>query len=161
MTDTPDTPDTPMTSYEEMIKEVASKNRYSVKETDTVMALVTILNKVALDWETRQNAALEHHKNEYEACANRWRKDATKRAEVIINASLAAGREAMAKGMTEGAEKVLELVRQDTRGDLRAALAAHQEGMQEAVEEFKRYVMYMLGGSAVAVVAMAVLVAIW
>ncbi len=46
-----------------MIQEVASKNRYSVKEADTVMALVTILNKVALDWEARQSAALEHHKN--------------------------------------------------------------------------------------------------
>ncbi len=132
--------DTPMTSYEEMIKEVAAKNRYSVKETDTVMALVTILNRVALDWEASQNAALEHHKNEYEACANRWRKDATKRAEVIINASLAAGREAMAKGMSEGAEKT---------------------GIQRATEDFKKYVVYMLAGSAVAVAAMALLVAIW
>ncbi len=161
ITDTADTPDAPMTSYEEMIKEVAAKNRYSVKESDTVMALVTILNRVALDWEASQNAALEKHKNEYEACASRWRKDATKRAEVIINASLAAGREAMAKGMSEGAEKVLELMRRDTRNDLRAALAGHQAGMQQATEEFKRYVAYMLGGSAAAVAAMAALVAAW
>lgn len=148
-----------MTDYVEIIKEAAEKNNYSLKEEDTVMVLVTILNRISQDWEASQKALLEHHKDEYEACADRWRRDATKRAEVIVNASLAAGRETMAKGMREGAEKVLELIRQDTREDLRAALAGYEAGVKEATKEFKRYVVYMLAGSAVSVAVMAVLVA--
>lgn len=148
-----------MTDYVEIIKEAAEKNNYSLKEEDTVMVLVTILNRISQDWEASQKTLLEHHKDEYEACADRWRRDATKRAEVIVNASLAAGRETMAKGMREGAEKVLELIRQDTREDLRAALAGYEAGVKEATKEFKRYVVYMLAGSAVSVAVMAVLVA--
>lgn len=151
-----------MTSYEDVIREVALKNRYSVKETDTVMALVTILNKLAMDWESNLNAVLEHHKGEHETIANRWRKEATKRAEVIVNASLSAGREAMAKGMSEGAVKVLELVRQDTREDLRVALAAHEAGMQNTVGEFKRYVNHLMIGSGVVLSLMVLLtVLLW
>ena len=150
----------PMTNIEDVIKAIALKNRQSVAEDDPIMALITVMTQIAYDWQRLMDGALENHKNEHEMLANRWRREATKRAEVIVNASLAAGREAMAKGMREGAEKVLELVRQDTRQDLRAALAEHQAGMQKATDEFKRYVVYMLAGSAVAVVALALLAAL-
>lgn len=151
-----------MTNIEDVVKAVALKNRQSVAEDDPVMALITIMTQIAYDWQRVMDESLEKHKDDHETLANRWRNDATKRAEAMVNATLAAGREAMAKGMNEGAEKALELVRQDTREDLRAALAAHEAGIAKATEEFKKYVNRLVIGSGIALSLMALLtVLLW
>lgn len=149
-----------MTNIEDVVRDVALKNRQSVKEDDPVMALVTIMNRIAVDWQGCLNAALEGHKNEYEGIADRWRKDATARAEKILNAALGASKDAMAKGMSEGAEKVTELVRQETREVLRVALVEQEAGLKKATDEFKRYVFYMLVGSAAVVVSFVLLLSL-
>lgn len=149
-----------MTNIEQAIKDIALKNRQSVKEDDPILALITIMNRIAHDWQDLLNAALEKHKDEYETAAHRWRKDATKRSEAILNVALNASREAMAKGMNEGSEKVLELVRQETWDTLRVALGEQREGMERAVDEFKKYVQYLMVGSGIVVLLLAVLVAV-
>ena len=111
-----------MTNIEDVVRDVALKNRQSVKEDDPVMALVTIMNRIALDWQSSLDRSLEAQQEAHEELAHRWRAGATKRAEKILNAALEAGREAMAKGMTEGAEKVLELMQERSQTAMKAAL---------------------------------------
>lgn len=128
-----------MTNYEDVIRAAALKNRVGLQQDDPHMVLVTILNHIAEDWKRGIDAALEAHKNEYEAIAHRWRKDAAKQAEKIINAALAASREAMAKSMNEGAAKVLELVRKDQQDAFRNAMNEQQADLARTVEEFRQY----------------------
>lgn len=148
-----------MTDIKDVVRDAALKNRVGLKDDDPVMVLVTIMNRIALDWQDCLNAALEGYKNEHETLANRWRKEATKRAEIVLNAALAAGREAMAKGMSEGAEKVLLLLQKEAREDMRLALMEQKAELRRAMGDFKRYASYMLVGCA-AVVSAVVLAAV-
>ncbi len=139
-----------MTDIKDVVRDAALKNRVGLKDDDPVMVLVTIMNRIALDWQDCLNAALEGYKNEHEMLAARWRKDATKRAEIVLNAALSAGREAMAKGMSEGAEKVLLLLQKEAREDIRLSLMEQKAELQRATGEFKRFITYMLIGCAAA-----------
>lgn len=145
-----------MTDIKDVVRDAALKNRVGLKDDDPVMVLVTIMNRIALDWQDCLNAALEGYKNEHEMLAARWRKDATKRAEIVLNAALAAGREAMAKGMSEGAEKVMLLLQKEAREDIRLALMEQKAELRKATGDFKRYVTYILIGCAAAVSSVVV-----
>lgn len=132
-----------MTNIEDVIRDAALKNRVGLKEDDPLMVLVTIMNRIAQDWQSTMDAALEGNRNESEELAHRWRWNATKRAEKTITAALDAGRRAMAKGMNEGAAKVTDYV----RAELDAAIAAHKAELEAATQRLRRYSLWMLAAN--------------
>ena len=151
-----------MTNIEDVIRDVALKNRQSVTEDDPVMALVTIMTRVAADWQVAMDAALEKHLASHEDLANRWRRNMPAQAQAVINAALKAGTEAMAKGMNEGAEKVLEAVRKQERDVLRdilrSALLEQKAELEAAAAKFRRYYLWMIAGNG-AVMLLALFIA--
>lgn len=150
-----------MTEFEELIREAAAKNGYPLEKSDSLMVLATVVNRLAEDWQRVLDAALEKHRAEYEEVAHRWRTGATTQAEKVLNAGLAASREAMTKGMNEGTAKVLTLVRGHVEDVLRDALAEQKAELRKATDDFKAYVMLLAKGSGVVLVLLALLVALF
>lgn len=148
-----------MTNIEDVIREAALKNHYGLKEDDPQMVLVTILNRIAEDWQRVLDAALEKYLNAHEESAHRWRKNATAQAEKILNVALAASREAMTKGMNEGTEKVFELVRGQIDAVLREALSEQKTALALATEKFRLYSRSMLWGCGAAMLLALIIAA--
>ena len=143
-----------MTNIEDVIRDAALKNHVGLKEDDPVMVLVTVMTRIAEDYQFALNGALENHRNTVEEASYRWRNDAKARAEKILTAALEAGREAMAKGMGEGAAKVAELFRQE----MEATIVRQRGELVLAAERFRRYSLWLLAGNG-AVMLLALFVA--
>ena len=149
-----------MTEFEELIREAAQKNGYPLEKGDSLMVLATVMNRLSEDWQRTLDAALEKHLVTHEEVASRWRKSATAQAEKILNASLNACRETMAKGMNEGTEKVMALVRGHVEDVLLDALAKQKAELESAAEKFRLYYRSMLWGCG-AVMILALIIAAW
>ena len=141
-----------MTNIEDVIKDVALKNHQAVTEDDPIMALITIMTRIAEDWQATMDAALENHLVEHENMADRWRKNTPAQVNKVIDASLTAGKEAMAKGMNEGAEKVMAILRKHEESVLKeimgAALIRQKAELESAAAKFRRYYLWMIAGNA-------------
>jgi hypothetical protein len=103
---------------EELIREIAAKHGIAVSRDDPILILQTINTRLLQDSAKAQQVMLDQYKEELEALALRWGNDARAKAERILNASLAASKEAMAKLMQEGAKEAVASV----RGEIDAAL---------------------------------------
>jgi hypothetical protein len=88
---------------EALIREIAQKHGIVVGRDDPIFVLQTINHRLMQDSAKAQRAQLETLKEEMEALAQRWSTDAKEKSERILNASLAAGKQAMAQLMEEGA----------------------------------------------------------
>ncbi len=141
-----------MIDVKEVVKSIALDNRQHVAEDDPIMALITIMTKIGEAWQVSMDEALKHHLSEHEGMAARWRKNTPAQVNKVIEATLSAGKEVMAKTMSEGAEKVMRIVREREQHLLheimegallkqRAELAAAAEAMEET---FKRHCLRML-----------------
>ncbi len=141
-----------MTNIEDVIKDVALKNHQAVTEDDPIMALITIMTRIAEDWQATMDAALENHLVEHENMADRWRKNTPAQVNKVIDAALTAGREAMAKGMNEGTEKVMAILRKHEESVLKeimgAALVKQKAELESAAAKFRRYYLWMIAGNA-------------
>ncbi len=145
-----------MTDYETIIREVALKNRASIKEDDVLMIVVTVLNRIVDDQIKELTAGHEKHRVISQEVALAWRNDATARANQILNAALDASRKAMAAGMNEGGAKVTALVR-DATANMLAEMSVQTASMAQSVATHKRFTVWMLlANSAVLVTALAV-----
>jgi pyruvate-formate lyase len=144
-----------MIDIEDVIKAVALKNNQAVEKDDPIMALITIMAKIAEDWQATMDASLEDHLTKHEEMAARWRKNTPAQVNKVLDAAIAAGKETMAKSMSEGAEKVMAIVREREQRLLheimegalqkqKAELAAAAEAMAET---FKRHYLWMLAGN--------------
>lgn len=87
---------------EDLIREIAAKHGIAVARDDPILVLQTINNRLLQDSAKAQQLQLEAYKEEMESLAHRWAVDAKEKAERILNASLTASNEAMAKIMAEG-----------------------------------------------------------
>lgn len=122
---------------EELIKEIAAKHGIAVSRDDPILVLQTINNRLMQDSSKAQQVQLDQYKEELEALALRWGTDAKEKAERILNASLAASKDAMGQIMQEWAKTTAASV----RGEIDAALArvaapirdAHRIGMLNVV----------------------------
>ena len=103
---------------EELIKEIAAKHGIAVSRDDPILVLQTINNRLMQDSSKAQQAQLDQYKEELEALALRWGTDAKDKAERILNAALAASKEAMSKTMQENAKSIAATV----RGEVDASL---------------------------------------
>jgi hypothetical protein len=97
---------------EELIREIAAKHGIAVARDDPILVLQTINNRLLQDSVKAQQVQLDAYKEELEAIALRWQNDAKEKAERILNASLAASKEAMEQIMQAGAESSVTSVRQ-------------------------------------------------
>jgi hypothetical protein len=104
---------------EELIKEIAVKHGMAVSRDDPILVLQTINNRLMRDSAKAQQIQLDQYKQELEALALRWGSDAKDKAERILNASLAAGKNNMDLVMREGARMTAVSV----RAEIDAALA--------------------------------------
>ncbi|NOT13387.1 MAG: conjugal transfer protein TraM [Methylococcaceae bacterium] len=98
---------------EETIKEIAAKHGIAVGRDDPLLILQTMNNRLLQASQKAQQDMLDHHKEELEAIAMRWREDANDKAERILNASLAASKASMEKMMLSGAREMNKVVQTD------------------------------------------------
>lgn len=96
---------------EDLIKEIAAKNSIAVGRDDPIMILHTINERLIEDGQAAQKELLDQFKSELEDVAHRWGEDAKTKAERILNASLAASKEAMATGMQENSKRAADDLR--------------------------------------------------
>jgi len=96
---------------EELIKEIAAKHGIAVSRDDPILVMQTINNRLMQGSSKAQQAQLDHYKEELEALALRWGIDAKDKAERILNAALAASKDAMNQAMQDNAKSTAASVR--------------------------------------------------
>lgn len=106
-------------SVEELIREIAEKNGVAVSKDDPILILHTINARLLEDSARAQQAILDSYKEELEGIAFRWGIEAKEKAERILNASLAASREAMASAMSDCAALASKSVAEEVDTALR------------------------------------------
>ena len=89
---------------EELIKEIAAKHGIAVSRDDPILVMQTINHRLMQDSSKAQQAQLDQYKEELEALALRWGIDAKSKAERILNAALAASKDAMHQAMQDNAK---------------------------------------------------------
>ena len=104
---------------EELIKEIAVKHGIAVGRDDPIMILQTINARLMQDSQKAQQEMLDQFKSELEEISQRWSIDAKDKAERILNASLAASKDAMVQVMLED----IKVMAASVRGEIDAALS--------------------------------------
>ena len=104
---------------EELIKEIAVKHGIAVGRDDPIMILQTINARLMQDSQKAQQEMLDTFKSELEEMSHRWGIDAKEKAERILNASLAASKDAMGQVMLEE----VKVMAASVRGEIDAALS--------------------------------------
>lgn len=88
---------------DQLIAEIAARHGLAVSRDDPIIVLQTINSVLLHDSARIQQAQLDQFKQEMEALTLRWENDANGKAERILNAALAAGKNAMWSVMQDGA----------------------------------------------------------
>ncbi|EDP8962494.1 conjugal transfer protein TraM [Salmonella enterica subsp. enterica] len=109
---------------EELIREIAAKHGIAVGRDDPVLILHTINARLMADSAAKQEEILAAFKEELEGIAHRWGEDAKAKAERMLNAALAASKDAMAKVMRDSAAQAAEAIRREIDDGLGRQLAA-------------------------------------
>ena len=109
-------------SVDELIREIAAKHSIALSRDDPILVLQTINNRLLQDSAKVQQAQLEQFKSELEALCLRWGMDAKDKAERIVNASLAASKDAAAQIVHESAQKSSAAVRKDIEATLEGVM---------------------------------------
>lgn len=136
---------------EELIKEIAAKHGIAVSRDDPILVLQTINNRLMADSSKAQQAQLDQYKEELEGLALRWSNDAKSKAERILNAALAASKEAMGKEMKEGVKVAASAV----RSEIDTAFA----GVARPLRDAQRVAMFNVLASCITLIAAGV--ALW
>ena len=140
---------------EELIKEITVKHGIAVGRDDPILVLQTINNRLLLNSQLAQEALLEQYKEELEGIATRWGNDVKAKAERILNAAMAASKEAMAKTLQDGAVATAAVVRKEVDDAL--------VGVRRQVEAARGLSMWNLAAAAITLLAtgIAAWVALW
>jgi cell division septum initiation protein DivIVA len=136
---------------EALIREIAQKHGIVVGRDDPILVLQTINHRLMQDSAKSQQAQLDKLKEELEALAQRWSQDAKEKSERILNASLAAGKQAMSQLMEEGATTTVRLLVNETE-----ALLAR---LTRPVRDAHRLAVFNIVASCISLLAAAV--ALW
>lgn len=96
---------------EELIKEIAAKHSLALSRDDPILVLQTINNRLMHDSAKAQQTQLDQYKEELEGLALRWGNDSKDKAERILNAALAASKQAINQVMQENATSTAAAVR--------------------------------------------------
>ncbi len=134
---------------DELIREIATKHGIAVSRDDPILILQTINARLMQDSACAQQKMLDQYKSELEATAQRWSVEAKDKAERILNASLAASKDAMTQLMQEGAREATAAV----RGEIDAAV----ERLSGPVREARRVGVLNVVAACLTVLAVGVL----
>ena len=96
-----------------LIREIAARHGVAVGRDDPILILQTLNAQLLEQGAEAQRTMLHTHKEELELIAQRWGSDAKEKAERILSAGLAAGKEAMARMMHEGALTATSSIRSE------------------------------------------------
>lgn len=108
---------------EELIKEIAAKHGIAVSRDDPILILQTINSRLMQDSTKAQEAMLDYYKEELEGIATRWGNDAKAKAERMLNAAMAASKEAIARTMQDAAVVAAAAIRKEVDDALNRAQA--------------------------------------
>ncbi len=136
---------------EELIKEIAARHGIAVSRDDPILVLQTINSRLMQDSAKAQQVQLDHYKEELESLALRWGNDAKGKAERIVNASLAASKEAMGQILQDAAKA--------TTASLRAEMDAALAGVAAPIRDARRIAMLNVVASCITLLAATV--ALW
>ncbi|MDO8773547.1 MAG: conjugal transfer protein TraM [Burkholderiaceae bacterium] len=136
---------------EELIKEIAARHGIAVSRDDPIMVLQTINSRLMQDSAKAQQVQLDHYKEELESLALRWGNEAKGKAERIVNASLAASKEAMGQILQDAAKA--------TAASLQAEMDAALAGVAAPIRDARRIAMLNVVASCITLLAAAV--ALW
>jgi hypothetical protein len=139
------------TAVEELIKEIAVNHGIAVGRDDPIMILQTINARLMQDSQKAQQDMLDTFKSELEEISHRWSIDAKEKAERILNAALAASKDAMEQIMLEEAKVMATSV----RGEIDAALSHVSAPIRDA----RRISLLNVIASCITMIAAAV--ALW
>ena len=136
---------------EELIKDIAATHGIALSRDDPILVLQTLNSRLMQDSAKAQQIQLDHYKEELESLALRWAEDAKSRAERILNASLAASKEAMADLLQEAARATAASM----RIEMQAALAEVAAPIRDA----RRIAVFNVVASCITLLAAAI--ALW
>jgi Fe-S cluster assembly ATPase SufC len=88
---------------DKLIAEIAARHGIAISRDDPIMVLQTINSLLLHETARSQQDQLDQFKQEMEALTLRWEGDSKNKSERILNAALAAGKDAMWKTMQDGA----------------------------------------------------------
>ena len=92
-----------MNEHDEIIKQMAVKYGIAVTNNDPILIVETLHRLLVEDFAKNQKEMMDRYKEDLEALLKRWGDDARNKAETILNKSLAASEEMMAKAAEDGA----------------------------------------------------------
>ena len=125
--------------------------RIAVGRDDPILILQTINERLMQESAAAQQETLDRFKEELESIAHRWGEDAKSKAERTLNAALAAGKDAMMKGMQAGAKAAAEAARREVDAAVGQLEGPIRDGRRIAVMNL------MAAGMAVVATALALL----
>lgn len=96
-----------------LIKEIAVKHGVVIGRDDPILILQTLNAQLMEEAAIAQQRMLDNYKEELEGIALRWGNDAKDKSERILNASLAASKDAMAKLLQESANTTAITIKQE------------------------------------------------
>jgi hypothetical protein len=111
---------------ENLRQEIHRIHGVSVGKDDPIMILFTLNNRLLAEGAKAQEEQLEQFKSELEGIAYQWGNDAKAKAERILNASLAASKEAMASLMQASAAEAAKAMQAEFDRALHRAEAPAQ-----------------------------------
>lgn len=136
---------------EDLIREIAVKHGIAVGRDDPILVLQTINASLMADSAAQQQEILDRFKEELEGIAHRWGEDAKGKAERILNAALAASKEAMAKVMKDSAASAADAIRREVE-----EVVVNQVSAKIADARRLAVMNLIAGGMVLAAAAMAV-----
>lgn len=115
----------------EIIQDIAIKHGVAIGKDDPVLILHTMNEKLLEENRKAQQELLTQFKEEMESIASQWKDDAKEKAEKIINAALAGGKEVMAT-----------MLQESTKGSVLTVKKVIEESLAEAhniVQQARKY----------------------
>lgn len=136
-------------SIDDLIKEVAVKHGIALGKDDPLLMLHTINRKLIQEGVASQERILETFKGQLEEVAHRWSEDSKSKAERVLNAALAASKEAMAAGVKD-ASKIAAT-------ELSRVIQESEASITKTVEGVRKASIINLVASLLAIIAVFVL----
>lgn len=136
-------------SIDDLIREVAVKHGIALGKDDPILMLHTINRKLIREGVESQERILETFKGQLEEVAHRWGEDSKSKAERVLNAALAASKEAMATGVKE-ASKIAAT-------ELSRVIKESEASVTKTVEGVRRASIINLAASLLVLIAVLVL----
>lgn len=134
--------------FESLIHEIAIKHGVVIGRDDPILILQTMNAKLMEDNSKSQQDMLNHYKEELEGIALRWENSTKEKSERILNASLAASKEAMANVLEESAKKTSITIKNDI-GKLLSE-------MDRKLQRTKKIAMINFAASALTLIAVCI-----